>query len=714
MSPTRFVFCVHNHQPVGNFGYVIEEAYAKSYDPFLATLERHPGVRIVMHTTGPLWDWIVAERPEYVERVKALVARGQVEMLTGGYYEPILPAVPRADAIGQIRKLTGFIRDTLGAEARGAWLAERVWEPSLPSPFAEAGVEFVAVDDTHFRRAGLLDPVLGPYYLTEDQGARLSVFPIDKELRYKIPYDSPEGAVGYLRSVPRGSTLVLADDGEKFGVWPNTYKAVFEDGWLEQFFTLLEAAREDVVTATYAEVLADTPPRGLVYLPTASYMEMMEWALPVPTQQRLQDLHHRLEDRGELAGNESLLAGGFWRMFFARYPESNRLHKRVQGIRRRWDEVNATPAAAAAPATMARALDELWQAECNCPYWHGVFGGLYLPHLRGAAATHALEADALLSSLEDATLPPYAALEDVDCDGALDVVLRAGGTLVHADRFARVHTFEVAALHANLADVLARRPELYHAKVHEAVPRVTDGEVRTIHGTYTTKEEGLEHLLTYDAEDRGLFVERVLGACDAASAEAAHAVPALAVIEAAARVATTAAAAKATVALRLGEARWPVEKTLGVAADGALAARYAFGVFAASDAAQALAVEISLSLFRDTSPCWLVHTDGTRTPLGDGASRHTIDDACIGLDIHDDVRHASLELRWTAADGCAIYPVETVSLSEDGFERVLQGIAVAPLWRVASLSGRTLECSVRTQADVDADASAATEQEARA
>ncbi len=690
MSPTRFVFCVHNHQPVGNFGYVIEEAYAKSYDPFLAALERHPGVRIVMHTTGPLWDWIVAERPEYVERVAALVARGQVEMLTGGYYEPILPAVPRADAIGQIRKLTGFVQEKLGATARGAWLAERVWEPSLPSLFAEAGVEFVAVDDTHFRRAGLLDPVLGPYYLTEDQGARLNVFPIDKELRYKIPYDSPEGAVGYLRDVPRGSTLVLADDGEKFGVWPNTYKAVFEDGWLEQFFTLLEAARGDVDTAHFGEVLADTTPRGLVYLPTASYMEMMEWALPVPTQAKLEELHHRLEERGELAGNESLLAGGFWRMFFARYPESNRLHKRVQQIRRRWE---AVPRTAENAVTLERALDELWQAECNCPYWHGVFGGLYLPHLRGAAATHALEADAILEGLAAPDGAPHAALADVDCDGHLDAELRGGGTLVHADRFGRVHAFEVASLHANLADVVARRPELYHSKVHEAVLRVTDGEVRTIHGSYTTKEEGLERLLTYDAESRGLFVERLVAALDAETLEAAHARVALAHVREPLAVEATAAAASARVELVLGAAAWPVRKEVRVTREGALEARYAFGHSEALDDAQVCAVEMSLSLFRDTSPCTAILADGTRRPLGDAAVRHVLEE-CVGLDIVDDVRGGVCALRWDRADACALYPVETVSLSEDGFERVLQGVCVTPAWRAPRVAGQSVTITV--------------------
>jgi predicted glycosyl hydrolase (DUF1957 family) len=35
------------------------------------------------------------------------------------------------------------------------WLAERVWEPHLAKPIAEAGVEYVILDDNHFKAAGL-------------------------------------------------------------------------------------------------------------------------------------------------------------------------------------------------------------------------------------------------------------------------------------------------------------------------------------------------------------------------------------------------------------------------------------------------------------------------------------------------------------------------------------------------------------------------------
>ncbi|MBI3330940.1 MAG: alpha-amylase, partial [Candidatus Omnitrophica bacterium] len=84
------LMAIHCHQPVGNFGFVFEEAYAKAYEPFLSVLERHQAVRLALHYSGCLLDWLAEHRPELLRRLRALVSRGQVELLASGYYEPIL------------------------------------------------------------------------------------------------------------------------------------------------------------------------------------------------------------------------------------------------------------------------------------------------------------------------------------------------------------------------------------------------------------------------------------------------------------------------------------------------------------------------------------------------------------------------------------------------------------------------------------------------
>ena len=88
---------VHNHQPVGNFGWVIEEVFDKAYEPLIGALESHPTIRLALHYTGPLLEWMAANQPESLDRLRALVERDQVEILGGGMFEPILAALPERD-----------------------------------------------------------------------------------------------------------------------------------------------------------------------------------------------------------------------------------------------------------------------------------------------------------------------------------------------------------------------------------------------------------------------------------------------------------------------------------------------------------------------------------------------------------------------------------------------------------------------------------------
>ncbi|MGA8075690.1 MAG: 4-alpha-glucanotransferase, partial [Candidatus Acidiferrales bacterium] len=79
MPKFQFVLLIHGHQPVGNFDNVIEQAYAHSYLPFVQLLEKHPKIRIGLHFSGCLLEWIEKAHPEYFELLRSLTARAQVE-----------------------------------------------------------------------------------------------------------------------------------------------------------------------------------------------------------------------------------------------------------------------------------------------------------------------------------------------------------------------------------------------------------------------------------------------------------------------------------------------------------------------------------------------------------------------------------------------------------------------------------------------------------
>jgi len=421
MSKVQLIFAIHNHQPVGNFESVAEDAYQKAYLPFIEVLKRHPGVRVVLHYSGILYQFFEKQHPEFLDMLRELVREGRAEILSGGFYEPILAVLPDEDKIGQVRMLTDHIRKKLGYDSRGMWLAERVWEPHLPRSIAAAGIDYVVVDDFHFKMAGLRDADLDGCYLTEELGGMVRVFPGSERLRYLIPFHPPGEAIeflGTLRSPERSRLAVMADDGEKFGVWPETFHTVYEEGWLERFFSLLEQNSTWLETTTFADHAAKERPRGRIYLPTASYMEMGEWSLPTGTMADYNDACARVKEMPDGGRIRPFLKGGIWRNFLAKYPESNHMHKRMLMVSRKVQRVLEAPGGGPRlTRESASMLDHLYQGQCNDAYWHGVFGGLYLPHLRDAIWRNLAEAEAGLrqgEGLASTVIAPVLALADAD------------------------------------------------------------------------------------------------------------------------------------------------------------------------------------------------------------------------------------------------------------------------------------------------------------
>ena len=483
MPELRFVFAVHNHQPVGNFEAVFDKAFRDCYRPFLERVERHPRFKFSLHFSGPLWEHMESKERGLFELVRAMAGRGQLELLGGGFYEPILAVIPEADRTGQVRMMSDFLEAHFGRRPQGLWLTERVWEPHLAKSLAAAGIEYTLLDEEHFRAAGVRN--IHASYITEDEGFPLRVLPIDKKLRYMIPFHSLDDLDAYLKDIrAAGGTAILGDDGEKFGVWPGTKQWVYDEGWLEKFLAFVE--ERDIRMTTCSEYLDAEPPAGRVYIPPASYEEMSEWVLEPADARAYEDLRAAVPEAAR-----RFLRGGFFRDFFLKYPESHCLHKRMLMVSRSVHAAGAPDAA----------LRDLYRGQGNDPYWHGVFGGLYLPHLREAAYRHLLAAEGATPA------PPGWTALDYDLDGREELFLRGetfnllvkpsfGGGLVEVDYLPWAR---------NLSDVLARRPETYHfAREPEG------GRGRSIHEMERKLPSRAKELTRYDWHPRYSLLDHFL------------------------------------------------------------------------------------------------------------------------------------------------------------------------------------------------------------
>jgi len=712
LSKVSLALVIHSHQPVGNFDRVIEEAYQKSYAPFVRALREHPRIHLSLHFSGILLEWLEKRHPEYFQQLRELVERGQIELVGGGYYEPILPAIPDADKIAQLRKLADYLQHHFGSAPRGAWIAERVWEPTLPLPLAQAGVEYVVLDDTHFLAAGLQPWQLHGTFVTEEDGHPLRLVPSVKALRYTIPFQEPAETMRVLREGinQHDSLFAMGDDCEKFGVWPGTYDHVYKNGWLERFFKAVESSQDWLETTTVADYLTSHPAVGRIYLPTASYAEMMEWSLPPEAST---DFKACLEESERIPNGERFLRflrGGLWRNFLTKYEESNRIQKQALGVSHRLQKLsNAAQNGPEKTALLAEAQTHLLAAQCNDPYWHGVFGGLYAPHLRSAILRHLIQAEFQLDCVEgrDAGTKPEIATTDFDLDGREEILIRQSisGMTLHPADGATVSSLRYQPANVELVNSLMRRPEAYHALVrkHVSSKQAPREGPASIHDLVLSKESHLDALLRYDRYARHAFRTYVFPSSKSwkdfeflrleeneTLARSAWKATAIKAPAAAIEFRSAAEIHSNGCVMRVDALKTLISKVSG--STWQIECRSSLNTDRSCPTGMAMGLELVLNLLApDAHDRYFLAKDVHR-PL---EFRGEIDSAKLVL--VDEWQRVKITLE-TRPQACWwIVPIETISQSELGFERVYQGSAVMAVWKIDPPSWRNVTCVLQAE-----------------
>jgi hypothetical protein len=703
---------LHNHQPIGNFGWVFGEVFEQAYKPMVEALASHPTMHVGLHYTGPLLEWLRAERPEFIADLRALVERDQIEILGGGLYEPVLASLPERDRIGQLTRMADAVEATFGRRPTGAWLAERVWEPDVPTSLVAAGYGWTILDDSHLRAAAIPEDEMWGPYTTEDQGRLLRVFGTEQGLRYLIPFHEVDEVIEYLRehATEAGKRVgTMGDDGEKFGAWPTTYEHCWGKGrWVERFFEALESNADWVTTVRPSDWLASNPPVGRAYVPTGSYTEMGEWALPPDESRAFTRALHRARETG--APEARWLRGAFWRNFQTRYREINDLHKQMLRVS---EKVERMPAGAAREA----ALDHLYRGQSNDCYWHGLFGGIYIAHMRAATLAHLIAAeDAADRALGSAT---GSELRDLDLDGRDEVRLATEGQVValDLDEGGGIGAWDIRAARHALAGVLRRRPEAYHETLRrreaEAAKRGkgknAGGAPASIHDIVQVKEAGLAARLVYDDYERRSGLLRILAA-DATQA-------------------TWGAGGRGELgdfaAGRFGIVRLDADQAV-IARDGAATidgVRYPLSIEAEVQVGggrldPTLSVTTTIRNTGDLPLEARVGVEWALTMLGGGGnpeawweidgerSRHDGAGAATAVsNIGQGNSWLGLAVQTAVSPPADAWhaPIETVSNSEAGFERAYQGGALLLSWPVSIPAGGSWSASVEHRATVDVD-----------
>ena len=663
----KLLFGVHAHQPAGNFPEVVRDARDRCYGPFLEVLERHPEFPFAMHISGWLMEFLATEFPDDMRRLRRMVDRGQTEMFGGGDTEPVLAALPDADRRSQIAALNDRISRRFGVRPRGAWLTERVWEATIVPSLADNDIEYVAVDDYHFLCAGERHDRLGGYFATEEDSHRIDLFPISEALRYRFPFAAAGDAVSHLESLEAGRAAIYFDDIEKFGIWPETHDWVYGRRWLEDFIEAVGRSSR-IEPMRYDDYHRANRSHGIVYLPTVSYIEMGEWTLPPGCSTRFAQLIERAKRESTFGDDKPYLRGGHWRNFFSRYPESNWMHKRMESASRRF---HALPASQRVKTMRA----DLHLAQANDAYWHGLFGGIYLPHLRRQVYSSLARLEAAL----DARAPrDPVECTDVDLDGQDEAIVsnRRMLAVVKPHEGGSVCEFTHYGLAHNFCDTLMRREEHYYDKVRAGPISAHSDAPASIHDRVAFRAHITEEDLKPDRHPRSSFVDFWWTESDRDGEPP--------------RVEYGAPSPRgASIDLTGRAGALDIRKRIKLNATG-LAVTY--DLSSDGGACGTLAVELNLSMPSCDGPGGAYVHDGNRLGGFAGAIRL---EGVTRFDLTDSELGGSLRLLCSAPARLEARPLYTVSQSEAGFEKIMQAATVRAAWPIDLDPGSKQTINVR-------------------
>ena len=679
----NLIMALHCHQPVGNFDHVFKMAMEKCYRPVLDILYGHPMVKSGLHISGPLLEWAEENQPGFIDLISNMVERGQLEPLSGGFYEPLLAAIPVRDARGQILMMNDYIEKRFGLKPKGFWLTERVWDPSIPKLLKGTGMEYTIVDDTHFYYSGLKPHEIYGSYLTEKEGHTLNLLATPMVMRYLIPFKPVEEVIAHLMAQnEQGRVLAFyGDDGEKFGLWPGTHDWVIKKGWLDKFFTSLEENMAWLKTTLPGDFVSSHTPLGRLYMPQASYEEMTEWALPASRSLALKEIISALKNEGRWDEWRPFVRGGIWDNFLVKYEESNRMHKKMLFISEKAGDDKDT-------------LKYLWRAQCNCAYWHGIFGGLYLGHLRRAVHENLVRAQERL--IKGVGNEHSLIRHDIDKDGHDEILIWTRKIGIGLSPRMGGGIFELSCIPKgmNLSDTLTRKFEAYHHDIGKMGHGEGDNHngIDSIHDLSGPTDPDLKESLIYDNYSRISLLDHFIGKDASIEGYAKNNYPEDgAFYQKAYRIDKTEmrrdnAIVKLSAGSDVGGSSLLLKKTVRVSDESGVIIDYGFENSGPNTISTRYGCEFNLNLFSDQDPerYYFCPESGHMRKI----SETGVEEHLTRFELINGADGLILYFKFSRPVSAWFYPIMTVSKSEEGFENTYQGSSLLFLLPIDISSGQ--------------------------
>jgi hypothetical protein len=414
----------HEHLPSGSGIDEFEELYKVRLKPFISTLYRYPQIPAVLHYSGVLLNWLERNHPEFFLILEDMISRKQVELLGGGFYEPMMALLSPQDRISQIEMFTTYLRKQFGKRPQGCWLPGLAWEQAMAGTLHSCGMVYTFLEDETFRSVGLGAelPVI-----SEDQGKLVTIFPLAGKL---------QGVFAGERALPVLERFRDRSGGGVTAVFPECF---FGDGespelGIHRFFEDLSRAESFINFTSPSRYLKNAEPLSRAYFPASP---MLGYG------------NRQARGGGDLRQRGS---GLLPRQFLIVYPEASGVYSKMIFTHSLINQLRGDK------SRKRTALEELFKAQGFDVFCHLGDGGIYRNTLRKAAYRALLGAEKI--TREKGIFIPSLLTFDFDLDGKEEYLFQDTHLNCYVKtRGAGIFELDYLPKNWNYLDTMARRRE---------------------------------------------------------------------------------------------------------------------------------------------------------------------------------------------------------------------------------------------------------------
>jgi hypothetical protein len=355
----------------------IEQDYLDVYKPAVQFLYSHPSFCMEFSFTGPQLRFYRKNHPEFIEILEQLINRKQIEVLGGGFYNPVFPLLYPMDRSGQIEMLSAEIRQSVGKRPRGLCVCAGSWDSSLVTSFETCGMEYVMLDST------LIPPSKQSYIpiIMSDRGKAIDIIPVYRSLK-------PDGSVTaeeYLASLLASVKKCVKGDQYERTLSERYADVIFAH---EEFRSLLKSGYLQDMCDTAAQKFAETirfsyplsyrktvPERVNAFINAGMSGDIAQWAkIPYTSVTKSDCYPVTIYD------------------FFQTYPQSRALYDRMMYVSMLVNQCHGDK------MRKKEAREKLWAAQSGESYVCTAKGSLVNSLYRQKAYSYLAEAESLVRS----------------------------------------------------------------------------------------------------------------------------------------------------------------------------------------------------------------------------------------------------------------------------------------------------------------------------